>query len=167
MRSARPSLINGVLAAVALIASDAWAQDWQSAGADLNNSRYQVQGDKLISANTVGSLKLKWTFTTDGDVVAHPAVDGDYLYFPDSAGFLYKVHKKTGAQVWKKPIAGYTGITGDFARATPAVAGNLLILGNQSGKLQDRRSRRACSRWTRTPAIWCGTRRWTPRLTPP
>jgi polyvinyl alcohol dehydrogenase (cytochrome) len=61
---------------------------------------------------------------THGDVVAHPTVDGGYLYFPDSAGFLYKVAKDTGALVWQKPISGYTGIANDFARASPAVAGN-------------------------------------------
>jgi polyvinyl alcohol dehydrogenase (cytochrome) len=107
--------------------------NWPSAGADLGNSRYQEKEER-ISAQTVGSLQLKWTFNTDGDVTAHPAVDGKFLYFPDSAGFLYKVEKRSGALVWKRPISDYTGITGDFARATPAVAGKLLILGNQSGK---------------------------------
>lgn len=107
--------------------------DWPSAGKDLNNSRYQAD-EKEISVKTVSGLKLKWTVATDGDVTANPAVDGQYLYFPDSAGFLYKVNKHSGAVVWKKSIADYTGIAGDFARATPAVAGNALILGNQSGK---------------------------------
>jgi polyvinyl alcohol dehydrogenase (cytochrome) len=72
--------------------------------------------------------------TTAGDVTANPAVDGDYLYFPDSAGVLYKVNKATGEVVWQFPISKYTGITGDFARSTPAGSGNTLILGNQSGK---------------------------------
>jgi polyvinyl alcohol dehydrogenase (cytochrome) len=62
-------------------------------------------------------------------------VDGNYLYFPDSAGFLYKVNKATGAIVWKNSVSTYTGIPNDFARATPAIAGNALILGNQSGKI--------------------------------
>jgi polyvinyl alcohol dehydrogenase (cytochrome) len=61
-------------------------------------------------------------------------VDGKYLYFPDSAGFLYKVDKKTGALVWKRQISEYTKVAGDVARGTPAVAGNLLILGNLSGR---------------------------------
>jgi len=107
--------------------------DWPSAGADLSNSRYQ-NSEHRISAKTAGSLQLKWTFTTGGDVTAHPTVDGKYVYFPDSAGFLYKVDKKTGALVWKRQISEYTKITGDVARGTPAVAGNLLILGNLSGR---------------------------------
>ena len=90
--------------------------------------------------------------TTDGDVQAHPAVDGNFLYFPDSAGFLYKVNKLTGEIIWKIKICHYTGTTStssgtaldtcatgdpfasDSARGTPAVAGNLLILGNLIGR---------------------------------
>jgi polyvinyl alcohol dehydrogenase (cytochrome) len=106
---------------------------WPTAGHDLKNSRSQPNENK-ISNKTVGGLSLKWSLDTSGDVTANPAVEGDYLYFPDSAGFLYKVNKNTGAIVWKNPVSNYTGIAGDFARATPAISGNKLILGNQSGK---------------------------------
>jgi polyvinyl alcohol dehydrogenase (cytochrome) len=124
------------LTAGTFAAGTVWAAagaQWPSAGHDLKNSRYQPD-EKNISAKTVGGLSLKWQLTTDGDVTANPAIDGDFLYFPDSAGFLYKVNRHTGALVWKNAIATYTGIAGDFARATPAVSGDLLILGNQSGK---------------------------------
>ena len=107
--------------------------DWLSASKDLNNSRSQDDEEK-IGVKTVAGLKLKWATATDGDVTANPAVEGNSLYFPDSAGFLYKLNKNTGAIVWKKPVSDFTGIAGDFARATPAMAGNALILGNQSGK---------------------------------
>ena len=132
--------------ALGLAAGDPALADagWATAGRDLGNSRYQADETK-ISPTTVAGLQLKWALSTSGDVTANPAVDGDFLYFPDSnspptaanptgGGFLYKVNKLTGALVWKRPIAAYTGIPGDFARATPAVAGNALILGNQSGK---------------------------------
>ena len=107
---------------------------WASAGHDLRNSRYQAEEEKL-STKTVGGLQKKWELNTSGDVTASPAVDGNFLYFPDSAGFLYKVNGKTGALVWKKPVSDYTGIAGDTSRATPAVSGSLLIYGNQAGKL--------------------------------
>lgn len=140
MRKRGLSLISAMIV-LGLFVGNAWAGkdkdesegNWLSAGADLGNSRYQ-DDEQTISSRNVGSLTLKWTLPTTGDVVAHPAVEGNYLYFPDSAGFLYKVEKKTGTLVWKKPVSDYTGVTGDFARGTPAVAGNLLILGNQSGK---------------------------------
>jgi polyvinyl alcohol dehydrogenase (cytochrome) len=108
MRTARIGLFNAALGAVAFIATDAWAADWPSAGADLSNSRYQTNENK-INASNVALLEVKWTFPTVGDVQAHPAVDGDYLYFPDSAGFLYKVNKKSGALIWKVKICHYTG----------------------------------------------------------
>lgn len=63
----------------------------------------------------------------------YPAVDDKYVYFPDWAGNLYKLDASTGAQVWKKEIKGYTGEKSGFARATPAIAGNTLIIGTQLG----------------------------------
>ncbi|VWX62611.1 Pyrrolo-quinoline quinone [Burkholderiales bacterium 8X] len=107
--------------------------DWTSAGSDLSNTRYQAN-ESRIDARSVGALQLRWSIATEGDVTAHPAVEGDFVYFPDSKGWLYKLRRATGAVVWKKPISDYTGIAGDFARATPAIVGNALILGNQSGK---------------------------------
>src|SRR5258708_2838404 len=108
MSSGRLCLISCVLSAVAFIATNAWADNdkdkdksnWLSAGADLGNSRYQDK-EKSISAKTVSRLQLKWSVDTVGDVVAHPAVEGNFLYFPDSAGFLYKVARDTGTVVWQ------------------------------------------------------------------
>jgi polyvinyl alcohol dehydrogenase (cytochrome) len=148
----RLDFITVLLAVGTFVTTDALAQaNWPSAGADLNNSRYQ-SNEQRITAATVGSLQLKWTVNTSGDVQAHPAVDGNFLYFPDSAGFLYKVNKLTGQLIWKIKICHYTGTTSqlpnvpadqcdpqdpfasDSARGTPAVAGNLLILGNLIGR---------------------------------
>jgi polyvinyl alcohol dehydrogenase (cytochrome) len=108
MTSLRSSLFTTILGGVAFIATHALAADWPSAGADLTNSRYQAAEGK-IKASSVGSLIKKWELATEGDVQAHPAVEGDNLYFPDSAGFLYKVNKRTGAVIWKVKICHYTG----------------------------------------------------------
>lgn len=124
---------SGLLALAALAMSTASAADWPSAGRDLKNSRYQSD-EKAISPRTVRNLTLRWSVDTSGDVTANPAADAEHLYFPDSAGFLYKVARSNGAIVWKRAVADYTGIPGDFARATPAIAGNALIFGNQAGK---------------------------------
>jgi len=116
-----------------LFVASALSADWPTAGRDLDNSRYQ-SAETAISPQNAGSLQMHWVLNTSGDVTANPTVDGDYLYFPDSAGFLYKVRRSDGGIVWKFPVSKYTGIAGDFARASPAVAGQALILGNQSGK---------------------------------
>ncbi|MBP6902492.1 MAG: PQQ-binding-like beta-propeller repeat protein [Burkholderiaceae bacterium] len=127
-----------LLSAAGLGASSALAQksapDWPSAGADLDNSRHQKH-ERRISVRSAPRLTLKWATDTDGDVTANPAVEGEHLYFPDSTGSLYKLNRFTGAVVWKRPVSAYTGNPGDFARATPAISGNALILGNQAGRL--------------------------------
>ncbi len=116
----------------------AWAAGsepaWPSAGHDLRNSRHQTS-EHRINPGSVTKLAKRWEFNTAGDVTANPAVEGDFLYFPDSLGWLYKLNRHSGALVWKSAVAGLTGVPGDFARATPAISGDLLILGNQSGRL--------------------------------
>jgi polyvinyl alcohol dehydrogenase (cytochrome) len=112
----------------------AGAQSWPTAGVDFRNSRYQ-QAERQISSKTVSNLQLKWTFQAAGDVTATPAVVNGVVYFPDTAGYLYALNASDGTLRWKNPISAYTNITGDYARATPAVTGNTLILGNQSGHL--------------------------------
>ena len=108
-------------------------QNWRTAGKDLSNAR-NAGGESKLGVQTAAQLATQWTYTANGDVPATPAVEGNFLYFPDSAGYLHKVNRKTGALVWKFPVSKYTGISGDFARATPAISGNALILGNQNGK---------------------------------
>ena len=127
-------LAAGIAACTAAAADTDSNSGWPSAGHDLKNSRHQA-GETRISVKSVGGLVKKWEFTTDGDVTANPAVEGDFLYFPDSTGSLYKLNKNTGALVWKSAVSSYTRVPGDFARATPAITGDALILGNQAGRL--------------------------------
>jgi polyvinyl alcohol dehydrogenase (cytochrome) len=67
-------------------------------------------------------------------VTAIPAIANGCVYFPDSAGFIYKVSATNGSLIWSKKVSDITGIAGDYARTTPAVTGNILILGTQTGK---------------------------------
>ena len=120
--------------ATALATTLAGAADWPSAGRDLLNSRHQ-SAETQITVRNAHALRLHWAVSTEGDVTASPALDATHLYFPDSAGYLYKLERATGVQVWKRRLADITGIAGDFARATPALSGNALILGNMSGRL--------------------------------
>jgi polyvinyl alcohol dehydrogenase (cytochrome) len=139
MTKSKRGVLGCVAAMAALVGGGASANpgaegaSWTSGGLDAKNSRYQA-GERKISPQTVGNLRLLWSLQTSGEVTATPAVEGDFVYFPDSAGYLYKVNKTTGQVVWKHPVSTYTGIAGDSARATPAIAGNALILGNLSGK---------------------------------
>ena len=106
---------------------------WPSAGHDLSNTHYNSSESK-IGVSNAANLTKAWNVTTGGDVSAIPAVDGTTVYFPDWAGNLYAIDQKTGNTVWSHKISEYTGISGDYARATPAIVGNMLIFGDQGGK---------------------------------
>ena len=123
----------GALMAILLVSTTVLADaggGWPSAGNDLQNTRYQNSESKIKVSN-VATLAPKWVFTAGGDVSATPAVDGATVYVPDWAGNLYAVDRKTGQQVWKASIAAATGVPFDKARATPAVAGDKVIIGTQ------------------------------------
>lgn len=53
------------------------------------------------------------------------------MYVPDWKGNLYAVDRKTGTQIWSAKIADATGVPNDLARATPAVAGDRIVVGTQ------------------------------------
>jgi polyvinyl alcohol dehydrogenase (cytochrome) len=120
---------------LALIGKGLFAQNdklWRMGGQNLHNTR-NACAETIISPNTARDLTVKWVFATDSDVSATPAVDENFVYFPDWAGNLYKLDASTGVQVWKKKIKNYTGESQGFARATPALSGNTLIEGTQLG----------------------------------
>ncbi len=111
-------------------ASAAGGDLWTSAGGDRQNTRYQ-QSEHRLGVDSVADLGVEWVFETGGDVSATPAVDGDTVYFPDWAGNLFAVDKKTGELRWQVSITAATGIPGDKARATPAVTEDKVIIGTQ------------------------------------
>ena len=120
-----------------LVASPAFAAGgglWLTAGHDLRNTRFQ-NTESTIGVANAANLAVKWQFTTGGDVSATPAVDDTAVYFPDWAGNLFAVDRNTGALLWSHQIPDYTGVAGDYSRATPAVSGSKLIFGDQGGKL--------------------------------
>lgn len=103
---------------------------WNSAGGNRENTRFQSTENKLDVTNVAG-LVPKWVVATGGDVSATPAVDGTSVYVPDWAGNLYAVDKMTGQITWQVSIPTLTGVAGDKARATPALTEEKLIIGTQ------------------------------------
>ncbi len=112
----------------AALAGDA---QWPSGGQNLDN--WRNQSDTRIGPHNVGKLKIKWEFTTGGDVSATPAVVDGVVYFPDFAGNFFAVNAKTGALVWERKISDWTGIPGDWSRNDPLVDDGKIIIGNQAG----------------------------------
>src|SRR5436305_12157692 len=115
--------------AIALADSDDDQVQWPVMGHDQSNSRSQPFEDKIGPSN-VQSLTVKWTFTTGGDVSATPTVDGNAVYFPDWAGNLFAVEKKSGRLIWSHKIAEYNGVAGSVSRVSPALDGDQVIIGD-------------------------------------
>jgi polyvinyl alcohol dehydrogenase (cytochrome) len=100
------------------------------AGQNVFDSRSQPL-ETAISPPNVARLAPKWVFTDHGDESATPAVADGVVYFPDFGGFLNAVNADTGKLIWQQKISAYDGgAAGGFARVTPAVFGNELILGD-------------------------------------
>jgi polyvinyl alcohol dehydrogenase (cytochrome) len=123
-----------VVLATAGGASASQGAEWNYAGGDRQNTRNQPSEHRLGVAN-VGGLTVKWALTTGGDVSATPAVDDSTVYVPDWAGNLYAVDRLTGAVKWTASIPAASGVPFDKARATPAVAGDKVIVGTQGSIL--------------------------------
>lgn len=123
-----------VIAGAVFAASAALAADWPQYGGDIKNSRNQASETAISPAN-VGTLAVKWTFDTNGgDVSATPSLEDGYLYFGDWKGGVHKVRAADGVGEWSVSLPSITGFP-DRTRHTPALAGDLLIFGNQSGRV--------------------------------
>ncbi len=104
---------------------------WRSAGGDVRNSRSNPREEGL-SVGSVAKLRPKWIFATAGDVSATPTVEGRAVYVPDFDGFIYRIDNRTGKAVWSRKVSEYTGLGTSFSRNSPAIAGNLLVFGDQA-----------------------------------
>jgi polyvinyl alcohol dehydrogenase (cytochrome) len=107
------------------------ARSWKLAGHDLHDTRSTV-ADPRLNRDTVSQLALKWVFTTAGDVTATPTVEGHALYVPDWGGMIYKIDTRTGKAVWSHKVSDFTGNPASVSRTSPAIAGRLIVFGDQA-----------------------------------
>ena len=118
-----------VVGAAVIVASDNGGEsNWTMIGNDPANSRNQPF-ERRIGRRNVDRLLPKWTATTNGDVSGTPAVAKGAVYFGDFGGTLWKLDAETGDVIWSASVADYTGHAGDYARTSPSLAGNTLIVG--------------------------------------
>ena len=139
MMPARPTRIMIGLALVAAMAGaartlandrdDRDASVWRMIGQDPANSRNQP-AEHRIGPDNAFRLALKWVATTAGDISATPAVVDGAVYAGDFGGMLWKLDAWTGAVIWSRLVADYTGIAGDIARTSPSLDGNTLVVGD-------------------------------------
>lgn len=107
--------------------------DWPMFGQNVSNTASTTQSG--ISTSSVGKLKPKWIYTTDGEVSARSAVVNGVAYFPDWKGKLYAVAANNGKQVWKVDLGTLMGASAGstHARTSPAVSNGVVYVGTQEG----------------------------------
>jgi polyvinyl alcohol dehydrogenase (cytochrome) len=104
-------------------------RSWRMIGHDPTNTRNQPS-ERRIGPDNVSHLAVKWVATITGDVSATPAVAHGAVYFGDFGGTLWKLDAETGQVIWSHLVSDYTGIPGDIARTSPALAGDTLVVGD-------------------------------------
>ncbi|KAK4429964.1 hypothetical protein Salat_1297100 [Sesamum alatum] len=131
----------GILATILLVFSllsvlDNSTAQWLTHGRDITNRRNAIGGTINPISVKLGLLRQKWKFLAGFDITATPAVADGVVYFPSWNGNLYAVCAWSGALIWKQSLGPLTGIppTGQsvnvtVSRATPVVAGDLLLVG--------------------------------------
>jgi outer membrane protein assembly factor BamB len=97
--------------------------DWTQFLKD-NMQRYNPY-ETVLSVNSVGGLKPKWTFTTIG---SSPAVANGVVYIGSYDHNVYALNASTGAKLWS-----YT--TGQFVDASPAVANGVVYIASEDGNM--------------------------------
>jgi polyvinyl alcohol dehydrogenase (cytochrome) len=107
--------------------------DWPMFGLNTQNT---ASDGRLLGDPS--NLKVKWTFTTGGDVSARAAVVNGVVYFPDwgppgSGSNLWALNANTGKMVWGHQLSDYGLPAATHSRTSPAVIGGILYLGTQEG----------------------------------
>ena len=127
-----------VLAALSLVLTAAAAPrgpgpgdqaSWTVAGQNVQGDRNQP-AEHTVGASNVGSLKVKWAYTTHGDVSATPTVQDGVVYAPDFGGYLNAIDAATGTTIWQRKISDYDGAANAISRNSPIIVGDELIVGD-------------------------------------
>ena len=121
----------GLLLASGIALADRENDKWQHFGQSVNNDRHAAK-EKVIGRDNVVELEVLWETNIrelgGGDVWQTAAVDGKAVYFPDNAGYLYALNRKTSELLWQRNIAEYSSkqippfLPQNFSRTTPAVS---------------------------------------------
>jgi polyvinyl alcohol dehydrogenase (cytochrome) len=105
------------------------SSDWVQSGQGLSNLRYQ-SAEQTINPQNALLLNTKWMFTTGGDVSATPTVAAGVVYVPDWAGNLFAIRAADGQMIWSHQISDYDHVSGAYARVSPAVYQDEIIIGD-------------------------------------
>ena len=84
--------------------------------------------EKVLNVNNVGSLGLKWSYTTGFYVESSPAVANGVVYVGSDDDNVYALNARTGAKLWSYA-------TGSAVDSSPAVASGMIYVGSGDDKV--------------------------------
>ena len=117
------------LAVVAQAVAGDGKKDWATIGHDPANTRNQPFEHKIKPAN-VDRLAPKWVATTTGDVSATPAVVGRSRVLRGLRRHALEARRRDRrGDLVALRCRTTPGIAGDYARTSPSLAGNTLVVG--------------------------------------
>ena len=102
---------------------------------------YAGGGDGNLWALNAANGNGYWKFNAGSRIRSTPAVQGDKLYVGDCGGLVHALNKKTGMPLWRFATNGDTLLNENFGFdrkaviASPAIAGNTVIVGGRDGYL--------------------------------
>ena len=108
-------------AATTSVSSDSPAGSWTMASHDPNNTRYAPDIPRFTG-------QLKWTFSTEEDFIASPAVTADTVYIATGDRRVVALDAETGEERWQFATQGPIS-------SSPAIAENVLYVGLRGGQL--------------------------------
>ena len=97
--------------------------------------------ETVLGVNNVGSLQLKWSYTTGGSVYSTPIVVNGVVYFGSFDHNVYALNASTGAVLWSFP-------TGDLIYSSVALANGVVYAGSMDGDLYALNARTGSLRWS-------------------
>ena len=104
---------------------------WSSAGNGAANDHFSPF-ENVLNPRTVQALTPCWVFTAGAEVQGTPTVDGDGVYAADAAGSVWRLDAHTGKAIWQTKLPNITGIAGSYARISPALDGDTVVVGDQA-----------------------------------
>jgi polyvinyl alcohol dehydrogenase (cytochrome) len=117
------------MALMTLHEARAESDDWPMFGQNPHNTA----STKASNLKRVDRLKVKWIFTTGGEVSARPAVVDDTVYVPDWGGNLWAVDTEKGKLKWGHQLSDYGLVAHANSRTSPAVDHGVVYVGSQEG----------------------------------
>jgi outer membrane protein assembly factor BamB len=97
--------------------------------------------EKVLGVNNVGSLGLKWSYTTESGVPSSPAVVNGVVYVGSIDNNVYALNARTGAKLWS-----YT--TAMEVYSSPAVANGVVYVGSADNNVYALNARTGAKLWS-------------------